>query len=451
MPLPVVTAPKCPTCGKSVYSAEEVRGPGGNSWHALCFCCKACGKSMRGGEWREHAGEPHCAPCHGKLFGIQGVGFGASLANAGPARASVASVVKDETADDDSEEAAKPKTLKERLSMFKAATGAADAENENSDVVVAKPKRSSFTGPNAPKCPACGKSVYAAEEVKGPNGKSWHQMCFCCQGCGKSMRGGQWRDHDGQPHCFVCHNKLFGIQGVGFGGTLCDTGKQSVPSFAAATETPAAELPASAPSEGCAVDGGSLKQRMSAYQGVAGAAAQEAPDRGGQKNKFGTVAPKTDMKPEDAAQEAGKREVATRESAAQETAAPQAAAQEAAAREAAARDTAKREAAEKEAAKRAAAEEQASKKASEAAAREVAERKTVEQEAAKQAAAEDEASKKAAEAAAHEAAERKAAEQEAAKQAAAEEEASKKAAEAAAREAAEREVAEQEAAKRAAA
>ncbi|CAJ1368418.1 unnamed protein product [Effrenium voratum] len=105
-----------------------------------------------------------------------------------------------------------------------------------------------FNAMAAPKCAACGKSVYAAEEVKALD-RSWHQLCFCCTACGKSLRGGQYKDHEGQPYCEADHKKLFGPKGIGF-GTLADTG------------TGAAAPDASVESAGV-----SVKDRLAAFQG----------------------------------------------------------------------------------------------------------------------------------------------------------------------------------------
>merc|ERR1719161_1611970 len=110
------SAPKCPACGKSVYAAEEVKALG-SSWHSMCFCCKACGKSLRGGQYKEHAGQPYCDADYGKLFGPKGIGFG-TLADTGGGQPPDASA--------ESEDASKPSPLKDRMAAFQDAPGSAD-------------------------------------------------------------------------------------------------------------------------------------------------------------------------------------------------------------------------------------------------------------------------------------------------------------------------------------
>jgi hypothetical protein len=42
----VGTSPTCPRCGKNVYFAEMIQGPGGSKYHKLCFRCSDCDKSL---------------------------------------------------------------------------------------------------------------------------------------------------------------------------------------------------------------------------------------------------------------------------------------------------------------------------------------------------------------------------------------------------------------------
>jgi cysteine/glycine-rich protein len=72
--LPVLGgSPSCPRCGKAVYAAEKVLGPGGADWHRACLACAACKRGLAAGAWSEHKGEAYCKPCHDKAYGPKGV------------------------------------------------------------------------------------------------------------------------------------------------------------------------------------------------------------------------------------------------------------------------------------------------------------------------------------------------------------------------------------------
>ncbi|KAL6447602.1 hypothetical protein ACFW04_000059 [Cataglyphis niger] len=68
-----------------------------------------------------------------------------------------------------------------------------------------------------PKCPKCGKSVYAAEE-RVAGGLKWHKQCFKCGLCNKSLDSTNCSEHEGELYCKVCHGRKFGPKGYGFGG-----------------------------------------------------------------------------------------------------------------------------------------------------------------------------------------------------------------------------------------
>ncbi|XP_066999760.1 muscle LIM protein Mlp84B isoform X2 [Anabrus simplex] len=68
-----------------------------------------------------------------------------------------------------------------------------------------------------PKCPKCGKSVYAAEE-RVAGGLKWHKMCFKCGMCNKLLDSTNCSEHEGELFCKVCHARKFGPKGYGFGG-----------------------------------------------------------------------------------------------------------------------------------------------------------------------------------------------------------------------------------------
>merc|ERR1712223_1855357 len=68
-----------------------------------------------------------------------------------------------------------------------------------------------------PKCPKCGKSVYAAEE-RIAGGHKWHKGCFKCSMCNKLLDSTNCAEHDGALFCKTCHGRKFGPKGYGFGG-----------------------------------------------------------------------------------------------------------------------------------------------------------------------------------------------------------------------------------------
>ncbi|GAA5875834.1 hypothetical protein JCM3774_006466 [Rhodotorula dairenensis] len=72
-------SPLCPTCGKAVYFAEKVIGPGGTLYHKLCLKCKECQKSLEPRLLVDHDGVAYCKACYGKLFGAKGYGAGGAL------------------------------------------------------------------------------------------------------------------------------------------------------------------------------------------------------------------------------------------------------------------------------------------------------------------------------------------------------------------------------------
>ncbi|KAL0273228.1 UNVERIFIED_CONTAM: hypothetical protein PYX00_005957 [Menopon gallinae] len=74
-----------------------------------------------------------------------------------------------------------------------------------------------FKPADNPKCPKCGKSVYAAEE-KVAGGLKWHKMCFKCGMCNKMLDSTNCAEHEGELYCKTCHARKYGPKGYGFGG-----------------------------------------------------------------------------------------------------------------------------------------------------------------------------------------------------------------------------------------
>ncbi|KAI8801116.1 hypothetical protein BJ742DRAFT_838810 [Cladochytrium replicatum] len=69
-----------------------------------------------------------------------------------------------------------------------------------------------------PTCPRCSKSVYAAEQVTGPNSTMWHKSCLTCKECRRRLDSTNLAEKSGEAYCRACYGKLFGPKGYGFGG-----------------------------------------------------------------------------------------------------------------------------------------------------------------------------------------------------------------------------------------
>merc|ERR1711862_507796 len=68
-----------------------------------------------------------------------------------------------------------------------------------------------------PKCPVCGKSVYAAEE-RLAGGFKWHKGCFKCSMCNKMLDSTNNNVRDSKLFCKACYGRKYGPKGYGFGG-----------------------------------------------------------------------------------------------------------------------------------------------------------------------------------------------------------------------------------------
>uniref|UniRef100_A0AC35TRH7 LIM zinc-binding domain-containing protein n=1 Tax=Rhabditophanes sp. KR3021 TaxID=114890 RepID=A0AC35TRH7_9BILA len=67
-----------------------------------------------------------------------------------------------------------------------------------------------------PKCPCCGKAVYAAEEMVA-GGYKWHKFCFKCTLCNKMLDSTNCCEHLAELYCRMCHSSKYGPKGIGFG------------------------------------------------------------------------------------------------------------------------------------------------------------------------------------------------------------------------------------------
>ena len=85
----------------------------------------------------------------------------------------------------------------------------------------------------APKCPRCGKSVYAAEQQLA-NGRAFHKSCFSCKHCSKKLDSTTLCEREGDIYCKACYAGAFGPTGFrsgGQGAMMATEGKEAEQQF----------------------------------------------------------------------------------------------------------------------------------------------------------------------------------------------------------------------------
>merc|ERR1719350_465661 len=75
-----------------------------------------------------------------------------------------------------------------------------------------------YTPPKAaPKCPACGSSVYPAEQVMAGDRKPYHKQCVKCVNCKKVLNPSTINNHKDQLFCSPCYQNIFNPQDYDLG------------------------------------------------------------------------------------------------------------------------------------------------------------------------------------------------------------------------------------------
>ncbi|XP_048865373.1 cysteine and glycine-rich protein 2-like isoform X1 [Brienomyrus brachyistius] len=159
---------KCTACQGVVYHAEEVQCDG-KSFHRCCFLCMVCRKGLDSTTLAIHHKEIYCKSCYRKKYGPKGYGYGQGAGTLNTDRG-------------------------ERLGIR--------PDKSPSHRPASSPNPSKFAQKfgGLEKCARCGEPVYAAEKVVGA-GKHWHQICFRCAKCGKSLESTTQTDKGGEIYC----------------------------------------------------------------------------------------------------------------------------------------------------------------------------------------------------------------------------------------------------------
>lgn len=129
--------------------AEEVLAAG-KKWHKMCFKCANCKKLLDSSTMASHDGELYCKSCHTRKFGTTGYGYGVgagTLASEKGVAQGMHSYILAHCYGN---------MLLDKGSWLPSSTS---TEQRSGGAGM------QFGG--APKCPRCGKSVYAAEKIVG--------------------------------------------------------------------------------------------------------------------------------------------------------------------------------------------------------------------------------------------------------------------------------------------
>ncbi|OWT38808.1 cysteine and glycine-rich protein [Cryptococcus neoformans] len=247
-------APKCDSCGKTAYHAEQVMGPGRKIYHKLCLKCLNCGKRLDPGSLVEHDSQPYCQRCHVVLFGTRDLRHAnvlPSIPSTPPKPTPPPSVMtpsyhrpasltasssprplppptefyrpppprstpppEPATPTDPTVPITKP-NFREQRPISVPFAGGTKALDDRGLLKKGESPRSKVGGRiiGHDMCGGCGKRVYAAEQVFSV-GHKWHRWCLKCNKCKTTLDPSKVSDREGVPYCKNCYGKEFGPSGT---------------------------------------------------------------------------------------------------------------------------------------------------------------------------------------------------------------------------------------------
>nr|ACO10561.1 Muscle LIM protein Mlp84B [Caligus rogercresseyi] len=171
---PPTTAPKCPACQKSVYTAEQVMAADRKPYHKSCVKCIECNIPLNPRTLNEHDEELFCNVCYTNIFNPQ------------------VFTTSNYTGIVTPEDIARQKE-KERLEKEKMERAMKDKH-----------------------CPTCGNKVYPEQAIEISE-VIFHRICVKCIECHRAFDGKDMILSPGEcpkPYCKFCFAKEFGISAL---------------------------------------------------------------------------------------------------------------------------------------------------------------------------------------------------------------------------------------------
>eukprot|EP01033_Poteriospumella_lacustris_P017874 gene17874-12813_t len=248
--IPFNGANKCHVCEKTVYKMEEIIAVG-HVWHDKCFTCggktlasTGCGRVLRRDGYVDHDGEPFCQACYSKLYRPKGFNVGVGInTDYGGATAEIVESSSTTTPSPKPAAPAPPAPPAPPAAAAPPAPPTKPAPPVPPAKPVAPPAPAALAAPPAApaappartispatsvsnlgggnKCSICTKTVYKMEEIIAL-GRIFHDKCFTCggvhqDGCGKVLKRDGYVDHENEPYCTPCYQRLFGPNTFGYG------------------------------------------------------------------------------------------------------------------------------------------------------------------------------------------------------------------------------------------
>lgn len=150
------------------------------------FDCSSCCESLFGRKYIEVEHRPHCVPCYDRLF------------------AHSCSECNQLIAHNTKELFYEDRHYHEHC--FRCShCGRSLAQEPFSSRGLSLVCSDCFSSEFSSKCAACDKSVAPGSRMLEYEGSMWHEACFCCQGCGKSIGAEAFIPDNNNCYCVPCY------------------------------------------------------------------------------------------------------------------------------------------------------------------------------------------------------------------------------------------------------
>lgn len=205
----------CSGCGKEIDAANNFTEALGKKYHGGCFNCKVCAKPIQGG-FINYNDAPHCKDCIDKLRSQQSA---AVRGQCGICKQAIAGAAKALSFNNNMYHA-ECFVCYNCKAQFSGGVGEVNGNFYCPPCIQLKrnelqqqqqeyqQKLNLPVGQNAaPFCGGCSQPITSGKIVNVLS-KHWHLDCLKCASCACSLADGKLVNHNNQPHCVACGQRL---------------------------------------------------------------------------------------------------------------------------------------------------------------------------------------------------------------------------------------------------